>query len=90
MEAYSYLCILICPLGLHCPNSNNSTYCLEKKSTNILTKSACLYVFTSTAFTEWINCLETKDCGLAYGLQYICSVNKQTVMTVIHHDVRTY
>jgi len=60
------------------------------KSTNIPTKSACLYIFTSTSFTEWIHCLETKDFWLAYGLQYINSVNKQTIMTVIHHGVRTY
>lgn len=60
------------------------------KSSNIPTKSACLCIFTSTAFTEWIHCLETKDCWLAYGLQYTYSVNKQNTITVIHYGVRTY
>jgi hypothetical protein len=51
------------------------------KITNIPTKSAYLYIFISIpAFTEWIHCLETKDCWLAYGLQYIYSVYKQNVM----------
>ena len=44
MEAYSYLCILICPLDLHCPNSNNSTYCLKKAITFQLSQPVFTYL----------------------------------------------